>query len=116
MLNKEMRVFSVQKASWIAAVMLFLFIPPYFMWGLLSNNVFRIIFTILECGIFYHFRDKADTRDMGLKFLFIGTLLYYILGGIINEQSNLFGVIARFTTMLLITIPVSYTHLTLPTT
>lgn len=105
MLNKEMRVFSVQKASWIAAVMLFLFIPPYFMWGLLSNNVFRIIFTILECGIFYHFRDKADTRDMGLKFLFIGTLLYYILGGIINEQSNLFGVIARFTTMLLITIP-----------
>ena len=64
MLNKEMRVFSVQKASWIAAVMLFLFIPPYFMWGLLSNNVFRIIFTILECGIFYHFRDKADTRDM----------------------------------------------------
>lgn len=100
-----MRVFSVQKASWIAAVMLFLFIPPYFMWGLLSNNVFRIIFTILECGIFYHFRDKADTRDMGLKFLFIGTLLYYILGGIINEQSNLFGVIARFTTMLLITIP-----------
>ena len=46
MLNKEMRVFSVQKASWIAAVMLFLFIPPYFMWGLLSNNVFRIIFSI----------------------------------------------------------------------
>lgn len=37
--------------------------------------------------------------------MFIGTLLYYILGGIINEQSNLFGVIARFTTMLLITIP-----------
>ena len=105
MLNKEMRVFSVQKASWIAAVMLFLFIPPYFMWGLLLNNVFRIIFTILGCGIFYHFRDKADTRDMGLKLLFIGTLLYYILGGIINEQSNLFGVIARFTTMLLITIP-----------
>ena len=99
--------------SWLASILLFFLIPPYFMWDVLSNNIARILITIVLCGIFYLYEDKKNTGDNGLKCLFIFTLLYYILGGIINGTSNIFGVIARLITLLYVFIPFAKKEFTL---
>lgn len=100
-----MKIHTINRLSWLAAIMLFLFIPPYFMWGVFSRNAIKIVFTIVLCAVFYCFRSGDETGDRRLKFLFTGTLLYYILIGVINGQSNFSGVIARLTMLLYVAIP-----------
>lgn len=101
------------RLSWLASILLFLLIPPYFMWGILSNNATKILITVLFCGIFYVYREREDMKNQGLKVLFVFTLIYYILGGIINGQSNGFGVLARTIMLLYVFIPFSKKDFTL---
>lgn len=93
------------RLSWLASIMLFLLIPPYFMWGIFSNNATKILFSVFFCGIFFIYKESNKDKNRGLKALFIFTLLYYILGGVINGQSNAFGVCARIMMLLYVFIP-----------
>lgn len=90
---------------WFAAILLFLLIPPYFMWGILSNTLIRILLTIVLCSLFIRNKQPISNKDGKLKTLFIVTLVYYILIGIFNGQSNINGIIARCTMFLYIAIP-----------
>lgn len=102
-----------KRLSWLASIMLFLLIPPYFMWNVLSSNAIKILFTTFLCSIFYIYKDRIVAKNRGLKTLFIFTLLYYILGGVINGQSNAFGVCARMMMLLYIFIPFAKKEFTL---
>lgn len=93
------------RLSWLASIMLFLLIPPYFMWGMFSDNAIKIFFSVFFCGIFFIYKESENDKNQGLKALFIFTLLYYIFGGIINGQSNVFGVCARMMMLLYVFIP-----------
>lgn len=54
---------------------------------------------------FFIYKESENDKNQGLKALFIFTLLYYIFGGIINGQSNVFGVCARMMMLLYVFIP-----------
>lgn len=90
---------------WFAAILLFLFIPPYFMWGILSNTLVRISLTIVLCFLFLRNKQLLSSKDGVLRTLFIVTLAYYILIGLIHGQSNMNGVLARCTMFLYVAIP-----------
>lgn len=90
---------------WVAAILLFLFIPPYFMWGILSNNLLSIPLTIILCIIFLSNKKSPSSKDNKLKALFLFTLAYYIFLGIFHGQSNFNGVLARCTMFFYVAIP-----------
>lgn len=90
--------------EWIAAVMLFLLIPPYFMWGIMSINYFSIPLTLILCLFFYKNKKKLNNSDRHVLLLFVITLLYYIINGLIHG-SNIMGGIARLLIFAYIAVP-----------
>lgn len=100
---------NVQKSNgleWIAAIMLFLFIPPYFMWGVLSNNYLSIPLSLLLCILFYVNKRRISNSDRGLILLFIITVLYYTVNAL-RHGTNIMGGIARFLVLAYIAVPFS---------
>lgn len=98
---------NVQKRNgleWIAAIMLFLFIPPYFMWGIMSSNYLSIPLTLLLCVLFYKNKRRFSKTDKKLILLFAITLLYYTINGLIHG-ANIMGGIARLLVLPYIAVP-----------
>lgn len=98
---------NVQKSNgleWMAAIMLFLFIPPYFMWGIMSSYYLSIPLTLLLCLLFYKKKRRFSKTDKKLILLFAITLFYYTLNGLLHG-TNIMGVIARLLVLAYIAVP-----------
>lgn len=98
---------NVQKSNgleWIAAIMLFLFIPPYFMWGIMSSYYLSIPLTLLLCVLFYMNKRRFSKTDKKLILLFAITLLYYTFNGLLHG-TNIMGGIARLLVLAYIAVP-----------
>lgn len=93
------------KESIIAAILLFLFIPPYFVWGIMDVKLIKISLELYLCFLFLKHRKVYTHKDWSLSILFIFTIAYVILLDIIHEQSNINGIIARCVPFFFVTIP-----------
>lgn len=100
---KSNKVLNVE--AWIAALSIFLLIPPYFMWDFLNNSIAKIGSLIFVCVLFYRNRTAFNDNFKGLRVFFLIVLLYYTTLGILNEQSSFFGVISDFIKLSLVSIP-----------
>lgn len=90
---------------WLSALLLFLFIRPYFLWEIMSDRAVTIAMSFLLCAFFYMNRGKISAADRRISLLFIFTVLYYIIRGLIMAEMTINGVISRSILFLYVIIP-----------
>lgn len=89
----------------LASILLFLFIPPYFVWDILDFKLIKFSLQLYLCFLFLKHQKVYTPKDSSLRILFIFTIAYVIFIDIINEQSNINGIMSRCLTFFLVTIP-----------
>lgn len=88
----------------LSAILLFVFLRPYFVWSFFYIPFIRIGLLALLCFIFYRNREKTITKkSLFLVFLFSFTVLMSVFVQISHGNVNLFGSLDAFSNLFLVT-------------